>query len=97
MTMVTKKAIVRARTIAAGEFKTHCLRLIDEVKTQHIRLVITKRGKPVAVLGPTDERPPSIIGSMRGTGRIVGDIISPIDVEWEADERNLDGDEQPKR
>jgi len=26
------------------------------------------------------------IGSMRGTMKIVGDIVSPIDVRWEADE-----------
>jgi prevent-host-death family protein len=94
MTMDTKKTSVQTRSIPAGEFKTHCLRLLDEVKNKRTRLVITKRGKPVAVLGPTDERPPSIIGSMRGTGRIIGDIISPLDVEWEADERNLSNDER---
>jgi hypothetical protein len=28
----------------------------------------------------------SFIGSMKGTMEIIGDIVSPIDVEWEADE-----------
>ena len=91
--MVTKKATAQTRTVPAGEFKTHCLRLLDEVKNKHTRLVITKRGKPVAVLGPTDEPPPSIIGSMRGTVEIIGDIIEPIDVEWEGDKRNIGTDE----
>ncbi|MSO68719.1 MAG: type II toxin-antitoxin system Phd/YefM family antitoxin [Alphaproteobacteria bacterium] len=90
-----KKTVVATRSIPAGEFKAHCLRLLDEVNTTRTRLVITKRGRPVAELGPIGERPPSIIGSMRGTGRILGDIISPIDVAWGADERNLSGDDQP--
>lgn len=97
MTMVTKKATAQTRTVPAGEFKTHCLRLIDEVNTKRTRLVITKRGKPVAVLGPTKDARPSPINAMRGTGRIVGDIIEPIDVEWEGDEPNIMADERNSR
>lgn len=48
-------------------------------------MIITKRGKPVAKLVPLDEHPESFIGSMKGTMEIVGDIVSPIDVKWEAD------------
>jgi hypothetical protein len=32
-----------------------------------------------------NDGPESFIGSMRGTMEIVGDIISPIDEEWEAE------------
>ena len=92
--MVTRKAIARSRTIPAGEFKAHCLRLLDEVKTQRVRLVITKRGKPVAVLGPAEDRTQPFLDSMRGSVRFVGDIIEPIDVEWEGDEPNLMPDER---
>ena len=35
-------------TIAAGEFKAKCLKLMDEVAEKRKTLVITKRGKPVA-------------------------------------------------
>jgi hypothetical protein len=35
--------------------------------------------------GSDGERPTSFIGSMKGTMEILGDIISPIDVTWEAD------------
>ena len=72
--------------IAAGEFKAKCLGLLDEVQRQRKEVVITKRGRPVAKLVPIVESATSFIGSMKGTMQIVGDIVSPIDVRWEADE-----------
>ena len=69
--------------IAAGEFKAKCLNLLDEVAETRKTLVITKHGKPVAQLVPM---PPEVdpFGAMRGSGTITGDIISPLDNEWEA-------------
>jgi prevent-host-death family protein len=70
-------------TIAAGEFKSKCLKLLDQVAEERKTLVITKHGKPVAQLIP----PPAeetLFGSMKGSVLYMGDIISPIDVEWEA-------------
>jgi prevent-host-death family protein len=78
--------IVIMKKIAAGEFKAKCLGLLDEVQRQRKEVLITKRGKPVAKLVPVDGHAPSFIGSMKGTMEIVGDIVSPIDVSWEADE-----------
>ncbi|HUD54907.1 MAG TPA: type II toxin-antitoxin system Phd/YefM family antitoxin [Terracidiphilus sp.] len=72
-----------ATTIPAGEFKAKCLKLLDEVAEKRLTLVITKRGKPVAEIVPIPT-PGDFVGSMRGTGEILGDIISPLDVEWEA-------------
>ncbi|MBC7622439.1 MAG: type II toxin-antitoxin system Phd/YefM family antitoxin [Aeromicrobium sp.] len=72
-------------TIQASEFKAKCLALMDEVARSGQSLVITKNGKPVAELKPY--RPPrakSLIGLTKGQGKILGDIISPIDVEWDA-------------
>jgi len=72
-----------AVTIPAGEFKAKCLKLLDKVANDRQPLVITKHGKPVAQLVPVPaER--NIIGAMRGSVLWEGDIISPIDVEWEA-------------
>jgi prevent-host-death family protein len=78
--------IVMSTRIAAGEFKAKCLGLLDEVQRQRKEVVITKRGRPVAKLVPIVESATSFIGSMKGTMQIVGDIVSPIDVRWEADE-----------
>jgi prevent-host-death family protein len=72
-----------ATTIPAGEFKAKCLKLLDEVAEKRETLVITKHGKPVAEVRPVPMQG-DFVGSMRGTGEILGDIVSPIDVEWDA-------------
>jgi prevent-host-death family protein len=76
--------------ISAAEFKTNCLRLMDDVAQRRIPVVITKRGKPVAKLVPISEEPIDIFGRMAGTIRICGDIISPMDdLEWTGDAENV--------
>jgi prevent-host-death family protein len=71
--------------IKAGEFKAKCLELMDLVAEGHEEIIITKRGKPVAKLVPVDNKPVrDAFGWMKGTISFHGDIISPIDVEWEA-------------
>jgi prevent-host-death family protein len=76
--------IVMSTTIAAGEFKAKCLALLDEVQQSRREYVITKRGKPVARLVPTEEKPDEIFGRLKGTGKIHGDIFSTGE-RWEAD------------
>ena len=73
------------RTIKASEFKARCLQLMDEVADSGGEIIITKRGTPVAKLVPHRERPKSLFGAGRDRMKIVGDIISPIDLEWEAE------------
>ena len=54
--------------IAAGEFKAKCLQLMDRVHQTHERIVITKRGRPVAqLLQFADDKPQPVIGRLRGT------------------------------
>ena len=71
--------------VTAAEFKTHCLRLIEEVRQGHGEVVITRYGTPVAKLVPYVEDPVSIFGFMRGSVVSHGDLIAPIDEAWEAD------------
>ncbi len=71
----------------AGEFKAKCLELMDWVAEKHEEIIITKHGKPVAKLVALEEtNRPDAFGYMRGTGVELGDIISPIDVKWDANE-----------
>jgi prevent-host-death family protein len=77
--------IVMSDKIPAGEFKAKCLQVLDEVQRLRMPIIITKRGKPVAKLVPLDDQRESFIGSMKGSMEIIGDIIAPIDVKWEAD------------
>jgi prevent-host-death family protein len=72
------------RTMPAGEFKAKCLQIMDEVKSKHIHLIITKRNIPVAELIPIETKKRPYFGWMKGTIEITGDIISPIDEEWDA-------------
>lgn len=58
------------RVVPAGEFKQGCLALLDEVESQHIEIVITKRGRPVARLVPMlsgAEREAEILAGLRGS------------------------------
>jgi prevent-host-death family protein len=70
-------------TLQAGQFKAQCLQLMDEVKEKHISITITKYGKPVAKLVPIEEGKEDFFGCLKGTVTIQGDIVAPIDVEWE--------------
>ena len=76
--------MTKSREIPAGEFKAKCLKLMDEVAASGEELVITKRGKPVARLVPAKEERPRLFGSMKGSVKILGDIIEPaLDPGWE--------------
>ena len=73
-----------SRTIAAGEFKAKCLQLLDDVAETKETLIVTKRGVPVAKVIPIPAKSIDIVGAMKGSVLWEGDIISPLDVEWEA-------------
>ncbi len=66
------------KTVPAGQFKQTCLRLLDEVRETREPIAITKRGRPVAQLAPLPaEAAGDWEGAMRGTGRILGDLVAP--------------------
>lgn len=72
--------------IAAGQFKAQCLKLMDQVQQTKEEVVITKYGVPVARLVPIESEPSkSIIGWMKDSVNITGDIVAPLDEAWEAD------------
>ncbi|NJL29199.1 MAG: type II toxin-antitoxin system prevent-host-death family antitoxin [Thermoanaerobaculia bacterium] len=73
------------RTINASELKDHCLQLIEEVVGNGESLVITQNGKPVSLLSPYPSRPASLFGRHRGSLKIHGDIVAPLDEPWDAD------------
>jgi prevent-host-death family protein len=68
----------------ASEFKAKCLALMDEVAKTGRGVVVTKNGKPLVELVPY--RPPArnALGILKDSLFITGDIISPIEVEWDA-------------
>jgi prevent-host-death family protein len=71
--------------IPAGKFKTHCLKIMDEVQKSKRPVLITKHGKPVAKLVPIADTPAPLFGLMQDLVTIKGDIIGPIGEKWDAD------------
>ena len=74
------------KEISAGQFKTHCLAIMEEVRATREPVLITKRGRPVAKLVPIKEQSAKFLGRLQGVVKILGDIESPIDPakEWKA-------------
>ena len=69
---------MKTKTMAAGDFKAKCLKVMDQVQAKRESIIITKRGKPVAKLVPIEETEDPIFGFMRGKGKITGDVVGPI-------------------
>lgn len=75
-----------ATEMNASEFKAKCLAVLDEVGSTGEPVTILKRGKPVARLVPVEpETYPQ--RTLKGTARIVGDIVSPTTEpeDWDAE------------
>ena len=74
-------------TISISKFKATCLAVLERVRRTGKPVVVTKHGKPVAEVVPPTPEPPGKdwLGSMRGRGRVVGDIVAPAvePEEWE--------------
>ena len=69
-------------TVGVADFKARCLELLDGVGTRGDELVITKRGKPIAQIGPIRPEFPELRGMF--PGKIHGDIINVTLGDWEA-------------
>jgi prevent-host-death family protein len=72
------------KRMPAGQFKTNCLAVMDEVRDKREAVVITKHGQPVAKLVPVNTDHDDIFGFFRGKGSIEGDVVSPAlsDKDW---------------
>jgi antitoxin (DNA-binding transcriptional repressor) of toxin-antitoxin stability system len=66
-----------SKTVPADELPSHVLDLLDE----HAEFVITKDGTPVARVVPITDKDR---GPMYGRIQFLGDIVEPLDEEWDA-------------
>ena len=74
-------------TIAVSAFKPRNLELIERVASGKVaRLVLTKCGRPVAVLLPVREQPVELWGALRGMMEVVAevDLTAPTGEVWVA-------------
>jgi prevent-host-death family protein len=75
------------RKINAAAFKAQCLKLIDEVAETGQPITVTKRGKAKVQIVAVREKPKTLIGATKGTFKILGDIVGPIDDDYDEDRR----------
>lgn len=81
-----KQQVVKTRIVSATEFKARCLAILNEIEERGGPITITRRGLPVAVLGPARTSTwKSPRNSWAGKARICGDIVN-VDMSslWEA-------------
>jgi len=73
------------KQIPAGEFKSKCLAIMDQVMHSGQPVVITKHGKPVVKLVPAASNADDIFDYMAGKAKVVGDIVGPVTPpeDWE--------------
>jgi prevent-host-death family protein len=73
-------------TIAAADFKTRCLQLMDRVRETGVEYTITKHGTPVARLVPVNEPArPSFFGAGKGSVLHYERPFDPIDGAYDID------------
>lgn len=76
------------REIDISKFKASCVAILNEVEKTQEPICITRRGKPIAQIGPPSRasKIADSMGCMIGSIQIVGDIVSPStdESEWDA-------------
>ena len=71
--------------MAISQFKAQCLAVLEKVRRTGQPLLVTRFGKPVAMVDP----PPTLgrkkwFGAMKGTATVKGDLTQPLgDKGWE--------------
>ena len=69
-------------TLSVSKFKATCLSVFEEVKTKKKKVLITKRGVPIAEVVPVDTQEKGVF--LKAAMTFIGDIVSPVaEDEWE--------------
>ena len=69
-------------SLTVSKFKATCLAVMERVAKSKQRVIITKRGKPIAELIPYEAEMAS--APLKDTVAFMGDIVSPVATEdWE--------------
>jgi prevent-host-death family protein len=70
-------------SLTVSKFKATCLAVVEEVAKAKKRVIITKRGKPIAELIPYEVETAPV--PLKDTVAFLGDIVSPVaEEDWEA-------------
>ncbi len=66
--------------MAISKFKATCLAVLEKVRRTGQPVLVTRFGTPIGKVIPPEPPPrtENWLGEMRGTARILGDIVGPI-------------------
>ncbi len=74
--------------IAVSKFKATCLEVLERVRKTKQPVRVTRFGKPIADIIPSQDQATRIrrLGTGVGSGRILGDIVGPTgdESDWDA-------------
>lgn len=67
------------KQIPVSQLKANCSAVIEQVRRTKRSIQITRGGKVIAEIRPiASEKSRSWLGRMKGTAKIIGDIVSPV-------------------
>ena len=67
-------------TLSVSKFKATCLAVLEEVNRKKKRIIITKRGRPIAEVIPL-ETTREAQAPLKETVTFLGDIVNPVAVD----------------
>ena len=69
-------------TLSVSKFKATCLAVLEDIRKQKKKVIVTKRGKPIAEIIPVNHEKEEV--PLKDTVIFMGDLISPVSAdEWE--------------
>jgi len=73
--------------VPASDLKNDWHHWLDQVSRGRRRIVVTRYGRPVAILSPAEPLEPSrgFVGALAGWVLAEGDLVSPAGEDWEAE------------
>jgi len=75
-------------TISISKFKATCLAVIAKVQRSGESMLVTRRGKPIAIIEPPPVPTNAVqdaFGCMAGTSHEIRDIVEPLsELDWES-------------
>jgi len=75
---------VKHQVLSVTEFKAKCLALFDQIDQGETTVTVTRRGRPLATVGPVKRRPfKSSMGILEGKVKIKEDLLRDFSEDWE--------------
>lgn len=71
-------------SVPVDEAQARFLSILREVESSKIEVLVTRDGLPVARVVPIEPRSRRSIEEFRGSVEILGDIVAPLEQEWDA-------------